>query len=357
MKTNSVSRRVVPFFTAALSAVLFGIATPASKYLLRDIHPFSLAGLLYLGASAGLLPVVIARKEFAALRGMNRANTRRLFGAVILGGIAGPVLLMFGLTQASASSVSLWLNLELVATSVLGYLFFRDYLGKAGWAGVLLALLSGVLLTVSEGRTGAAAAVLVGCACVCWGFDNHFTALIDGISAVQSTFVKGLFAGGITTYRFSAHGLPPSAMPVACAVALGVSYGVSIVLLTIMSAQKIGHQKPDRVFKLAVFGFFQCCRCPSRRPVYRWFPLRCWSPRLRLWRWRNTSTIMNTASFSTHIFTGTTICITITFMANLRRTTNTGIDTKTAHMCIPTGPTFITGTNTVAPGSHNCANA
>lgn len=258
MKTNSVSRRVVPFFTAALSAVLFGIATPASKYLLRDIHPFSLAGLLYLGASAGLLPVVIARKEFAALRGMNRANTRRLFGAVILGGIAGPVLLMFGLTQASASSVSLWLNLELVATSVLGYLFFRDYLGKAGWAGVLLALLSGVLLTVSEGRTGVAAAVLVGCACVCWGFDNHFTALIDGISAVQSTFVKGLFAGGITTcIGFSAYGLPPSAMPVACAVALGgVSYGVSIVLY-IMSAQKIGAIRSQIVFSSSpFFGFF-----------------------------------------------------------------------------------------------------
>src|SRR5947209_19444260 len=40
-----------------LSALLFGAATPAGKMLLGDFTPFQLAGLLYLGAAAGVAPV------------------------------------------------------------------------------------------------------------------------------------------------------------------------------------------------------------------------------------------------------------------------------------------------------------
>src|SRR5512145_3232034 len=116
----------VPVLLAGVSAALFGLAAPLGKILLRDSNPFLLAGFLYLGASAGLLPVVTARRELGFLLRLNRANRLRLAGAVILGGMAGPVLLLSGLRLASASSVSLWLNFELVATAVLGFIFFRD---------------------------------------------------------------------------------------------------------------------------------------------------------------------------------------------------------------------------------------
>ncbi|MGB5983723.1 MAG: hypothetical protein WBG37_00345 [Desulfobacterales bacterium] len=46
-------------FAGLVSAFLFGAATPASKFLLLDIQPQSLAGLLYLGAAIGVLPVVM----------------------------------------------------------------------------------------------------------------------------------------------------------------------------------------------------------------------------------------------------------------------------------------------------------
>ncbi|MBN1531111.1 MAG: DMT family transporter [Spirochaetes bacterium] len=246
--------RFAPFLLAGISAALFGLATPASKLLLHGINPFLLAGLLYLGASAGLLPAVLAKRELPRAMALRGANRARLLGAVALGGIAAPILLLFGLQYAPASSVSLWLNLELVATALLGALFFRDHLGRRGWAGVLIALASGVMLTLDGGSTGAVAALLIALACLCWGLDNHFTALIDGISAVQSTFWKGLISGTVNT----AVGLLLSRQPAPAryalyAVLLGsLSYGVSIVLY-IMSAQRLGAIRSQIVFSSAPF--------------------------------------------------------------------------------------------------------
>ncbi len=243
---------------ALISAALFGITTPVNKFLLNDINPFFLAGLLYLGASTGLLPVILVRGEFPHLLNLNRSNKIRLSGSIVLGGILGPILILSGLKFASASSVSLWLNLELAATTVLGFLFFKDFLGIKGWLGVMLALVSGLILTVNEGHSGIISAVLVGSACVCWGFDNHFTALIDGISAVQSTFIKGLFAGTLNTfagYYFSDRLI--SAEFIFYALLLGsVSYGISIVLY-IISAQKLGAIRSQIIFSSApFFGVF-----------------------------------------------------------------------------------------------------
>ena len=37
------------------SAILFGASTPFTKLLLGEVHPWMMAGLLYLGAGVGLL--------------------------------------------------------------------------------------------------------------------------------------------------------------------------------------------------------------------------------------------------------------------------------------------------------------
>jgi len=248
----------LPFMFALVSAALFGLATPVSKHLLNGINPFLLAGLLYLGASLVLLPVILKRKELPPLFDMDRNDLGRLSGAVVLGGVLGPILMLFALRYAPASSVAMWLNLELVATAALGYLFFRDHLGGRGWLGVVAALASGLVLTINEGGSGMLSGVLVASACVCWGLDNHLTALVDGISAIQSTFVKGLFAGTINTII----GVLPSGQSVpagfiVCSLMLGgVSYGASIVLY-IVSSQKIGATRSQIIFSSApFFGVF-----------------------------------------------------------------------------------------------------
>jgi len=179
---------------ALAAAVLFGLSTPASKVLLDGFGPFQLAGLLYLGAALGTSPSFL-REGRAAGERLDGRNRARLAGAVVLGGIVGPVLLLLGLRLTLAGSVSLLLNLEAVATAALGVAFFREHLGRVGWLGVGGVVAAGAVVSWGGGWPGWLAATLVAGACLCWGLDNHLTALIDGITPARSTFWKGLVAG------------------------------------------------------------------------------------------------------------------------------------------------------------------
>lgn len=239
---------------ALLSALLFGAATPASKPLLAELTPFQLAGLLYLGASLGVLPFVLGRRGRMARWRTDRGSTLRLSGAILWGGVLGPVLLLAALRIAGAASVSLWLNLELVATAVLGRLFFRDHLGRFGWLAVLGAVFGGAVLSVEGGAAGVRAGFLVALACACWGMDNHLTALIDGITPAESTLWKGLFAGAVNL-AIGVAAAPCVASPQSVAFALAVgalSYGASIALY-ISAAQALGATRAQVLFAAAPF--------------------------------------------------------------------------------------------------------
>lgn len=243
-----------PLLIALLSAALFGAATPASKGLLSELSAWQLAGLLYLGAALGVTPVAGLRRVWRLPWRMDAINQRRLLGAVLAGGVLGPVLLLAGLRLASAASVSLWLNLELVATACLGHVLFRDHLTRYGWLGVAASLVAALLLSLGAAAAGFSAGLLVLLACCCWGLDNHWTALIDGLTPSQSTFWKGLVAGSVNL----ALGLllqPLSATweVVAAAAFVGVwSYGASIALY-IHAAQRLGATRGQMVFATAPF--------------------------------------------------------------------------------------------------------
>src|SRR3990170_6465370 len=100
----------VPFALGA--AILFGGSTPLSKFLLGSIDPWMLAGLLYLGAGFGLFAVRIFRRvsgqEITEAK-LALAEYPWLALVVLVGGIVGPLLLMFGLSRTSASQASLLL--------------------------------------------------------------------------------------------------------------------------------------------------------------------------------------------------------------------------------------------------------
>lgn len=214
---------------------MFGAAAPLGKPLLTYLNDFQFAGLLYLGASLGVSLILIRQKTFQFPWKLQRRDSFKLIGAIVFGGILGPVFLMAGLRLAAAASVSLWLNLEMVATLVIGTLFFDDYLSRKGWLASIGVVLAAVLLVWGEGIAGVKAGSLIALACICWGIDNHLTALIDSITPAQSTFWKGLFAGsvnlmlGLLIGDFTANGLQTIA-----SLGLGASsYGLSILLYTL----------------------------------------------------------------------------------------------------------------------------
>ena len=246
---------LAPVGLALVAAALFGAATPASKALLRELDPFQLAGLLYLGAALGVAPLAL-RAGPRALRPRGRASARRLAGVVALGGALAPVLLLLGLRAASAASVSLWLLLELAATAILGALLFGDRLGPRGWLGCVALLGASAALGVADPAAGLGAGVLVGIACVCWALDNHWTALLDGLTPAASTLWKGAAAGAANlAVGLVAAPWHASAGAAAGALALGAaSYGASIAL-SVRAAHQLGATRAQALFASApLFG-------------------------------------------------------------------------------------------------------
>jgi len=245
---------VAPVVWCLVAAVLFGASTPFAKALLDDLDPWLLAGLLYLGAAAATLPFSF-RGGSSEARWSGR-NLRALGGAVVFGGIVGPVLLLFGLRHVSASAASLWLNLETVATTLLALLLFRESVDRRTWAALGLITAAGVVLAAPFDVGTATGALLIAAACVCWGLDNNFTAVIDGWTPAQSTAVKGIGAGAVNL----AIGWP-SAPPLehdletwAVAMLVGaLGYGASIVLY-IRGAQQLGASRSQMIFSTAPFA-------------------------------------------------------------------------------------------------------
>src|SRR5213592_2944007 len=88
-----------PIILALIAALLFGLSTPAAKILLDTTDPWLLAGLFYLGSGLGLgglrvILLLIGRAPRDAP--LRRRDVPWLTGAILTGGIVGPVFLMFG---------------------------------------------------------------------------------------------------------------------------------------------------------------------------------------------------------------------------------------------------------------------
>ncbi len=244
-----------PYALAVAAAALFGASTPASKLLLDRLHPVQLAGFLYLGAALAMVPIVAGERRRHTVPPLDTANRRRLAGAVVLGGIVGPVLLLVGLELASSTSVSLLLNFETAATAVLGAMVFREHFTPSTLLGVVGIVVAGLMLSWGEGGApGIGAGLLVLCACICWAFDNHLTALIDGLTPSRSTLWKGFVASVVNLIvGFAVAPLGASYAYIAAAIVLGaLSYGASIVLY-ITAAQHVGATRAQGVFASAPF--------------------------------------------------------------------------------------------------------
>jgi len=250
MGTNKHGRLI----TAFLAALLFGAAAPLGKPLLAFLNDFQMAGLLYIGAALGVSLVLVKEKSFNWPWQIRRRDRLKLGGAILFGGILGPVLLLGGLRIASAGSVSLWLNMEMVATAALGFIFFKDHLSPKGWIASMGVLAAPSLLAWEGGQAGLMAGGLIALACLCWGVDNHLTALIDGITPAQITFWKGIFAGSFNTVLGLLMGsLRINPLYILGALGLGaVSYGMSI-LFYITSAQRLGATRAQLIFASAPF--------------------------------------------------------------------------------------------------------
>ena len=257
--------KVRPFLPIVFSALLFGLSTPLSKLLLRDLPPLAMAGLLYLGAFAGLALYALLRLIFG--RGTGEGPRRRydplrprdlpwLAGAIVSGGIVGPVCLMEGLRRTSGTSASLLLNLEALATALIAVLLFREPAGKRTWAALAAMTAAGAFTSwdPARGRVEALGPLLILAAMIGWGVDNNLTRNISEKDPALIAGIKSLAAGSFTLGLAAAAGesLRPGLPMVSVLLVGAAGYGLSLVLF-IVSLRRLGALRTGAFFSLAPF--------------------------------------------------------------------------------------------------------
>lgn len=240
------------------SALLFGLSTPAAKLLLTTTDPWLTAGLLYLGAGAGLAATRLVQRAFgirAAEASLRACDLPRLAAIVFAGGVCAPALLMFGLARIGSASASLLLNLEAIATLGIAWLVFREHVDRRLLLGAFCILVGAVLLSIGNGgiemTTGA---LLVALACLAWGIDNNLTRKVSAADPVQIAMIKGLVAGAVNLAGAFAAGvrLPVASDILAAGIVGYLGYGVSLVLF-VVALRHLGTARAGAYFALAPF--------------------------------------------------------------------------------------------------------
>lgn len=240
------------------SAVLFGLSTPSAKALLGAVDPWLLAGLLYLGSGLGL-SIFAASQRMRARQAreapLRRADLPWLFGAILCGGVAGPVLLMMGLSTTPASSAALLLNLEGLATMAIAWGVYKENADRRIVAGAL-AILAGALVLSWQGAVsglGFGTLAIAG-ACLAWGIDNNLTRKISHADPVQIAAIKGLTAGAINLILALALGarLPHGFITAGAGLVGFLGYGVSLVLF-VLALRHVGAARTGAYFSTAPF--------------------------------------------------------------------------------------------------------
>lgn len=251
--------RTTPVVQAIAAAVLFGSSAPFAKLLLGQVEPIPLASLLYLGSGLGLLLYRSLWKADPSSGGEARltgGDLPWLIGAVLAGGVAAPIVLLFGLRSTPAATASLLLNFEGAATTVIAALVFREAVGRQVWWAVVLITSASILLSLNPGgewgiSLGAAG---VAGACALWGLDNNLTRSISAKDPLQIVTIKGIGAGSVSLLLALALRISfPGAAAALGAMVLGCfSYGLSIVLF-ILAMRGLGAARTSAFFGTAPF--------------------------------------------------------------------------------------------------------
>jgi drug/metabolite transporter (DMT)-like permease len=248
-----------PILQALLAALLFGISAPLAKLLLGEVQPVPLAALLYLGSGVGAFLMLLLHRT---LNGgmtieahLSRSDLPWLVGAMLAGGVAAPIILLLGLERTPASTASLLLNFESVATTLIAVYFFKESIDRRiSWA-VGLVTFASILLSWTSGQWGFSLGALgvVG-ACFLWGLDNNFTRHISAKNPLIIVGVKGLGAGTFSLVLTTVLNQDfPSIKVIGLAMLLGsISYGISIQLF-IMAMRHLGAARTSTLFGTAPF--------------------------------------------------------------------------------------------------------
>ncbi|MCR5345084.1 MAG: DMT family transporter [Lachnospiraceae bacterium] len=194
------NKRIRAIIYALLAALFYAVNVPCAKLLLVDSTPTFTASFLYLGAGigVGIMYLFTFRKEKPSER-LEKKDIPYTVAMVILD-IAAPILLMAGISMGSAANASLLGNFEIVATSVIALLFFKEKISWRLWIAIALVTCASIILSFSgsDSLRFSLGSILVIGATTCWGIENNCTRSISNKSTYQIVTIKGLCSGSVS---------------------------------------------------------------------------------------------------------------------------------------------------------------
>ncbi len=252
-----MNKKVLAIFFAVLAAALYAINIPISKLLLNNVEPTMMASYLYLGAGLGIgiVFLITKKRQGAENEAITKKDLPYLVGMILLD-IFAPILLMFGLLDSASSNATLINNFEIVCTSIIALLIFKEVVSKKMWLAILLITLSSFILSFKDITTFKLSwgALLVLAATLCWGFENNCTRNLASKNTFHIVFLKGIFSGiGSLIVALCLKEGFPSIQYFLYALLLGfVAYGLSIFFY-IKAQGIIGASKTSAYYSVAPF--------------------------------------------------------------------------------------------------------
>ena len=250
------SRDLTAIGYALAAAVFYALNVPCSKLLLENVAPTFMAAFLYLGAGIGVgVMYLFHHKKEKRTERLSKKDMPYTVGMVLLD-ILAPILLMIGVKLGTSANASLLGNFEIVATTIIALLIFREKVSGKLWAAIGLITLSSIILSFSgaDSFSFSVGSLFVLGATACWGLENNCTRSISDKSTYQIVTIKGFGSGmGSLVIALVMGETFPDTGYILLVLLLGfVAYGLSI--FTYIRAQKtLGAAKTSAFYAVAPF--------------------------------------------------------------------------------------------------------
>lgn len=191
------SEALIGYLSVLFAAALFGSVFTVAKIPLSSVDPLVLSSIVYIISGLGLIP--FARASF---RMDSRKDYLLILVVSLLGAVAAPALLLYGLQQTDASDASILTNGEVIFTIILAAAFFGEKpKGKIGAFAVGL-VIAGLFIATTDLQLSEtilqfnAGNLMILGSMFFWAVDNNFSRrLTTRIHPAKIAMVKSLVGG------------------------------------------------------------------------------------------------------------------------------------------------------------------
>lgn len=240
-----------------------------------------MAGFLYLGAGLCMTGITIIRKINCTGNCEEKLSRKDLPYTIwmIILDIIAPICLLYGLNSTTAANASLLNNFEIVATSLIALVFFKEKISLRLWLGILFITISCGLLSFDKHTSlqFTFGSVFILFATFCWGLENNCTKKLSSKDPLEIVLLKGVFSGsGSIIIGIILNEQVENVWSVVLTLGLGaIAYGLSIFFY-VYAQRLLGASRTSAYYAISPFiGTFLSLIIFREIPKYPYFIALC----------------------------------------------------------------------------------